>query len=191
MLKTQLMMKIFILIIFKIILFYSNFISAEVKVVGLYAESGPVSEIAEAIAEAKRVVVETINADGIGIVGRGLITIDKVDTACNPVKAKTNLRDYLKKNKPEILLGPTCSSSAVKVIQDITIPKQILTISSSASYPLLSTIEDNDLFFRTIPSDIQQSTSIANYLISKNIRQIILLYAVSYTHLTLPTKCSV
>ena len=176
MLNSQLIMKTFILIIFKIIFFYSNVISAEVKVTGLYAESGPVSEIAEAIAEAKRVVVETINADGIGIVGRGLITIDKVDTACDPVKAKTNLRDYLKKNNPEILLGPTCSSSALKVIEDITIPKKILTMSSSASYPLLSSIEDNDLFFRTIPSDIQQSTSIANYLISKNIRQIILLY---------------
>ena len=53
--------------------------SAEVKIAALYAESGPVSEIAEAIAEAKRVAVETINADGIGIVGRGLISIDTID----------------------------------------------------------------------------------------------------------------
>ena len=169
-------MKYLPLIILKIIFFYSTFLSAEVKITALYAESGPVSEIAEAIAEANRVAIENINSDGIGIVGRGLITIDKVDSACDPAKAKTNLRDYLKKNEPEILLGPTCSSSAIRVIQDITIPKKILTISSSASYPLLSTIEDNDLFFRTIPSDIQQSTSIANYLISKNIREIILLY---------------
>ena len=169
-------MKIFTIIIFKIIIFYSTFVSAEVKIAALYAESGPVSEIAEAIAEAKRVAVETINADGIGIVGRGLISIDTIDTGCDPTKTEDSLNAYLKNNDPEILLGPTCSTSAVKVIEQATIPDNILTISSSASYPLLSTIEDNDLFFRTIPSDIQQSTSIANYLLSKNIREIILLY---------------
>ena len=169
-------MKIFTIIIIKIIFFYSTFLSAEVKIAALYAESGPVSEIAEAIAEAKRVAVETINADGIGIVGRGLISIDTIDTGCDPTKTEDSLNAYLKNNDPEILLGPTCSTSAVKVIEQATIPDNILTISSSASYPLLSTIEDNDLFFRTIPSDIQQSTSIANYLLSKNIREIILLY---------------
>ncbi len=169
-------MKIFTIIILKIIFFYSTFVSAEVKIAALYAESGPVSEIAEAIAEAKRVAVETINADGIGIVGRGLISIDTIDTGCDPTKTEESLNAYLKNNDPEILLGPTCSTSAVKVIEQATIPDNILTISSSASYPLLSTIEDNDLFFRTIPSDIQQSTSIANYLLSKNIREIILLY---------------
>ena len=169
-------MKIFTIIILKIIFFYSTFVNAEVKIAALYAESGPVSEIAEAIAEAKRVAVETINADGIGIVGRGLISIDTIDTGCDPTKTEDSLNAYLKNNDPEILLGPTCSTSAVKVIEQATIPDNILTISSSASYPLLSTIEDNDLFFRTIPSDIQQSTSIANYLLSKNIREIILLY---------------
>ena len=169
-------MKIFTIIILKIIFFYSTFVNAEVKIAALYAESGPVSEIAEAIAEAKRVAVETINADGIGIVGRGLISIDTIDTGCDPTKTEDSLNSYLKNNYPEILLGPTCSTSAVKVIEQATIPDNILTISSSASYPLLSTIEDNDLFFRTIPSDIQQSTSIANYLLSKNIREIILLY---------------
>ena len=169
-------MKFFTFIIFKIIFFYSTFVYAEVKVAALYAESGPVSQIAEAIAEAKRVVVETVNADGIGIVGRGLITIDSIDTGCDPRKTEDNINVYLKNNNPEILLGPTCSTSAVKVIEKVTLPKNILTISSSASYPLLSTIEDNDLFFRTIPSDIQQSTSIANYLLSKNTKEIILLY---------------
>ena len=169
-------MKIFTIIILKIIFCYSTFVNAEVKIAALYAESGPVSEIAEAIAEAKRVAVETINADGIGIVGRGLISIDTIDTGCDPTKTEESLNAYLKNNDPEILLGPTCSTSAVKVIERATIPDNILTISSSASYPLLSTIEDNDLFFRTIPSDIQQSTSIANYLLSKNIREIILLY---------------
>ena len=169
-------MKFFTIIILKIIFFYSTFVNAEVKIAALYAESGPVSEIAEAIAEAKRVAVETINADGIGIVGRGLISIDTIDTGCDPTKTEDSLNAYLKNNDPEILLGPTCSTSAVKVIEQATIPDNILTISSSASYPLLSTIEDNDLFFRTIPSDIQQSTSIANYLLSKNIREIILLY---------------
>ena len=169
-------MKILTVILLKIIFCYSSFANAEVKIAALFAESGPVSDIAKAIAEAKRVAVDTINADGIGIVGKGLISIDTIDTACDPKKAEDNIRAYLKNNKPDIFLGPTCSTSAIRVIENFTIPENILTISSSSSYPLLSDIEDNDLFFRTIPSDIQQSTSIANYLLSKNIRKIILLY---------------
>ena len=117
-------MKIFTIIILKIILFYSTFVSAEVKIAALYAESGPVSEIAESIAEAKRVAVETINADGIGIVGRGLISIDSIDSGCDPRKTEDSLNDYLKKNDPEILLGPTCSTSAVRVIEKVTIPEK-------------------------------------------------------------------
>ncbi len=49
MIKTSHIMKIFTIIIIKIIFFYSTFLSAEVKIAALYAESGPVSEIAEAI----------------------------------------------------------------------------------------------------------------------------------------------
>ena len=165
-----------ILLIHFFVFFYSH-AKAEVTITALIAETGPVSNIAQTIIEAKRVVQETINADGIGIVGRGLITLDTIDTGCDPIKAGTNVTAYLTNNQPDILLGPTCSTSAVRIIEDISVPKKILTMSSSASYPLLSTIEDKDVFFRTIPSDIQQSTSIANYLISKNIREIILLYA--------------
>ena len=165
-----------ILLIHFFVFFYSN-AKAEVTITALIAETGPVSNIAQTIIEAKRVAQETINADGIGIVGRGLIRLDTIDTGCDPIKAGINMTSYLTNNQPDILLGPTCSTSAVRIIEDVSIPKNILTMSSSASYPLLSTIEDKDLFFRTIPSDIQQSTSIANYLISKNIKEIILLYA--------------
>ena len=74
--------------------------------------------------------------------GRGLITLDTIDTGCDPIKAGTNVTAYLTNNQPDILLGPTCSTSAVRIIEDFSVPKNILTMSSSASYPLLSTIED-------------------------------------------------
>ncbi len=82
-------MKILTVILLKIIFCYSPFANAEVKIAALFAESGPVSDIAKAIAEAKRVAVDTINADGIGIVGKDSSPLILLIQPVIPKKQKT------------------------------------------------------------------------------------------------------
>ncbi len=52
-----------------------------------------------------------------------------------------------------VFVGPTFSSSAVIIAQQVSNPLQIPTVSGSASSPLLTTADPGDFVFRTTPSD--------------------------------------
>ena len=75
-----------------------------------------------------------------------------------------------------MLFRSTCSSTTLEIAKNITIPKNILLISSSASSPEISSLDDNNLVFRTIASDTQQAYSLAQYLISRQEKEVVLLY---------------
>ena len=55
-------------------------------------------------------------------------------------------------------------------------PKGVMMFSPSATSPALSTLEDNDLFFRTSPSDARQGQVIAELLQEKGIKSIAMTY---------------
>ena len=80
-------------------------------------------------------------------------------------------------NEGDLILDSFCGSgTALAVAENITIPKNILLLSSSASSPSISTLDDKNLVFRTIASDTQQAYTLAQYLISKNEKEVIILY---------------
>ena len=171
-------LKYFFLFFKRIILIFSLSFSSQAEVIlgSLNAESGAISKIAGIIIEAQRVAVEHINSDGIGIKGKGLIELQRVDTACDPVRGISQVNTFINRYSPDIILGPTCSSTTLAVAENITIPKNILLISSSASSPSISTIDDENLVFRTIASDTQQAYTLAQYLISREEKEVIILY---------------
>jgi len=170
--------KSYFILLQKIILFslFTFTIQAEVVVGSLNAESGSVSKIAEMIIEAQRVAADYINSDGEGVKGRGLLKIEKIDTGCDPRKAVAAANQLINRVNPELLIGPTCSSSAIQVAKEVSVPKKILLISPSASSPEISLMDDKDLVFRTIPSDTQQAYTLAEYLLSINVNEVLMLY---------------
>ena len=125
------------------------------------------------IIEAQRVAADYINSDGEGIKGRGLLKIEKIDTGCDPRKAVDAANQLINRVNPELLIGPTCSSSAIQGAKEVSIPKNMLLISPSASSPEISLMDDKDLVFRTIPSDTQQAYTLAEYLLSINVNEVL------------------
>ena len=152
------------------------YLQAEVIIGSLNAESGAVSEIAGIIIESQRVTVDHINSDTIGIQGEGLLKIERADTACDPTQSKSIVNTFINHYSPDIILGPTCSLTTLEIAKNITIPKNILLISSTASSPEISSLDDNNLVFRTIASDTQQAYAIAQYLMSIQEKEAVLLY---------------
>ena len=152
------------------------YLQAEVIIGSLNAESGAVSEIAGIIIEAQKVAVDHINSDTIGIQGEGLLKIESADTACDPIQSKSIVNTFINRYNPDIILGPTCSLTTLEIAKNITIPKNILLISSSASSPEISSLDDNNLVFRTIASDTQQAYALAQYLMSIQEKEAVLLY---------------
>jgi ABC-type branched-subunit amino acid transport system substrate-binding protein len=76
----------------------------------------------------------------------------------DPVRAASHLTDDV--GVPAII-GPATSGVALKVAQNVTIPRGVLLISPSATSPVLTTLRDDGLFFRTVPSDTFQGRVLA------------------------------
>ena len=75
-------------------------------------------------------------------------------------------------------MGADCSGVTGAILANVAVPNGVPMISPSATSPGLSTAEDNDLFFRTSPSDARQGEVLANILADKGITEV----AVTYTN---------
>lgn len=64
------------------------------------------------------------------------------------------------------------------IANNVAVPNGVVMISPSATSPALSTIEDNDYFFRTAPSDARQGEVMADIVAEQDIGTV----AVTYTN---------
>tara|TARA_B100001142_G_scaffold319178_2_gene362330 strand:+ start:216 stop:1568 length:1353 start_codon:yes stop_codon:yes gene_type:complete len=158
---------------------------AEITVGSLSAQTGHLSKVSQIMAEAQQVAVDYINKDGIGIVGEGLLEIQSANTMCHPERSLAVATLLIKKFSPEAVIGPTCSVTAERVAKLVTVPKDVLLISPSASAPEISFLNDKDLVFRTVPSDAQQIHTLIKYLLSKEVREVLVLYETDQYNQTL------
>jgi branched-chain amino acid transport system substrate-binding protein len=81
-------------------------------------------------------------------------------------------------DKVVAIMGADCSGVTTAVLQNVATAKGVVMISPSATSPALSTIEDNDFFFRTSPSDSRQGQVLAEILKEKGVKSA----ALSYTN---------
>jgi len=64
------------------------------------------------------------------------------------------------------IIGAIWSSRTIDVAQKVTIPNNIVLISPASSSPLITDLEDDNLVFRTIPSDVFQGKAAASYALT-------------------------
>lgn len=96
---------------------------------------------------------EEINATG-GILGREVQIIARDDAGSAEVGIKEATQLY--NEGIRIIVGPDWSSVTLAVAKEVTIPKEMLLMSFSATNPDISLLADNDLVWRTCPSDLFQ-----------------------------------
>lgn len=122
------------------------------------------------IQRATQLAVEEFNDQASGLPGgtdggrRPLVLISCHDLADESgIRAANHLVDDV--GVPAIV-GPLFSSITLNVIADVTIPKNVLTISPSATSPVFTDFNDDDLHWRTVPSDTLQAVPLA-YLVGQ------------------------
>ena len=76
----------------------------------------------------------------------------------------------------QAIVGPNASSASLPVARQISGPRQIPTISPSATSPLLSHVEDDDFFFRTALSDSAQGPVLAQVTSDQGFDNVGLIY---------------
>ncbi len=118
---------------------------------------------------AAEVVAEELNAKG-GVLGKKIVVIPQ-DDQCKPELA-TNAATKLVSDKVDIIVGHICSG-ATNAAMPIYNSAKIISMSSAATTPSLTTSGENPYFFRTIANDnVQAKLSAlfaANTLKSKRI----------------------
>ncbi|MEN3045546.1 MAG: ABC transporter substrate-binding protein [Candidatus Hydrothermales bacterium] len=126
----------------------------------IFPMTGGLASFGEAMKYAIDVAVDEINEAG-GILGKKVEYILK-DDQTNPDVAKQKAQEIINAGI-KVIIGAAASSATIKA-SEITVPNNAILISPSSTSPLITDLNDNDLVFRTCPSDAFQGKIIGRYL---------------------------
>lgn len=145
-----------------------------VRVGMLMPTTGDLGPVGLAIEQAAALAVDQINAAS-GLDGRK-IGIIACDTATNLEQA-TRLADWLIKSaRVPAIIGPATSNNTLGVFTDVARPSGTLLISPSATSPAITGLDDDDLLWRTVPSDAAQGRAILAYIQDQDYEKIAVIH---------------
>ena len=150
-------------------------LAEDVKIGILGDLTGPIESLAPPIVAGAQLAFDQVNAQG-GILGGGKIVSVTGDSACDPSVAGPAADKLVNTDQVTAIVGAFCTGATIGAATAAGIPGGVVQISPSASAPALTTLEDNDLVFRTTPSDAFQGVKLADLLISKGIKDVAVTY---------------
>ena len=149
---------------------------ADVKVAFLGGFTGPLESLTPPIYSGAKLAVDQVNSQG-GIHGNQKIILLKGDSTCADATAASNVADRMVNSENvSAIVGPMCSGATIAAANNAAIPGGVTLISPSATSPALTNLKDNDLVFRTAPSDAFQGEMLAKLLMSKGIDEVAISY---------------
>jgi len=136
----------------------------DVKLGILLGYTGPIESLAPDIASGAELAIKEVNNSG-AFLGGAKVNSVRADSTCVDAGAATAAAERLiTSDRVNAIVGADCSGVTTAVLRNVAMPYGIVMISPSATSPSLSTIDDNDLFFRTAPSDARQGEIVADIL---------------------------
>ncbi len=149
---------------------------AEVKVGFLGGFTGPIESLAPPIYEGAKLAIAHVNTQG-GILDGDIITMPNADTGCIDASAASNGADRLVNTEGVIaIVGALCSGATIAASNNVGVPAGVVMVSPASTSPSLTGLDDNDLVFRTAPSDAYQAQMLAKLISSKGIDEIAITY---------------
>lgn len=150
--------------------------AADVKIGFLAGFTGPLKSLAPGMYKGAKLAVKHVNSQG-GILDGQQIIMPSGDSTCSDVIAAADAATHLVHDEKVLaIVGPLCSGAAIAVYKNVTIPAGITVVSPSATSPAITSLDDEDLVFRTSPSDVYQGSIMAHLLLSKGLKQIVITY---------------
>lgn len=136
--------------------------------------TGPIESLAPPIVDGAQLAYDHVNAQG-GLLGGQIVSVVG-DSACDPSVAGPAADKLVNSDQVTAMVGAFCTGATIGAATAAGIPGNMVQISPSASAPALTTLDDNDLVFRTTPSDGFQGVKMAELLLSKGIDDVALTY---------------
>lgn len=147
---------------------------AEIRVGAPFALSGGVASQAQDMRMGAELAMAQVNQQG-GVLG-DTYRLNFADTACDPDKGVDAVRQLIQAGAVAIV-GPVCSGVTLRVARSVTIPAGVALLSVASASSLLTSLEDQDLVFRTAPSDALKGTSLARVAHEMGVRSVAVSHA--------------
>ncbi len=123
-------------------------------------------------ADAAKLAVDQINANG-GVLGRPIRLIVEDDrTTVDGARAAF---DRLVGRRVPVIIGPSSSSQVIGVA-DLIASSRTLTIGRTSTSPLITTLPDDDFFFRVAPSDTFQGRLLAKLIHEAGVQRLCIIH---------------
>lgn len=150
----------------------------EVRVGVILGFTGPIESLTGHMADSAELAMKEINDSGKWLDGKTMVPV-RADSTCVDAAAATAAAERLITSDGVVaIMGADCSGVTGAVLANVAVPNGIPMISPSATSPALSTARDNNLFYRTAPSDARQGAVLTEILADKGIAEV----AVTYTN---------
>jgi branched-chain amino acid transport system substrate-binding protein len=105
---------------------------------------------------------DDINAAG-GVLGRKIEIILR-DTQTNPTAAVDAAKKLVDIDKVVAITGALSSGVSIPVATSVSIPSKVVQISPASTSEKITTLDDNDYMFRTVPMDALQAPALAQVM---------------------------
>ncbi len=149
--------------------------ATEVKLGILIGFTGPIESLTGPMAGGAELAMKEVSDSG-KLLDAATVTSMRADSGCIDNGLATSNAERLIADGINGLIGGDCSGITGAVLQNVAIPNGMVMISPSATSPGLSTMEDNNLFFRTSPSDSREGQVMAIILQEHGVKSIALTY---------------
>ena len=149
-----------------------------VKIGMLQGFTGPTESLVAPMALGGELAIKEVSDSGQLLGGMKVVSVRGDSTCIDAAAATAAAERLITSDGVAAINGATCSGATTAVLNNVALPNGVVMISPSATSPALSTIPDNDLFFRTAPSDARQGEVLANVIKSRGHKSV----AVTYTN---------
>ncbi len=139
----------------------------DVKLGIILGYTGPIESLTPDMAMGAELAISEVNASGAFMNGAKISSVRGDSTCIDSAAATAAAERLITSDKVNAMVGADCSGVTTAILQNVAMPNGVVMVSPSATSPALSTIEDNDLFFRTAPSDDRQGEVVADVLMEK------------------------
>ncbi len=148
--------------------------AADTKVGILMDITGPIASFIPPLQNAANLAVKQVNDQGGLLDGQAVATYgDTTGSSQGAVDAAGKLINV--ENVP-IIMGALMSGTTIAAAEAAAIPAGVVQISPTATSPAMSSIKDNDLLYRIVPSDNYQGEVLAKIVLDEGIKKVAVTY---------------
>ena len=126
--------------------------------------TGPIESMAPGIVAGAQLAVDQVNEQG-GILDGGTLDMITADSACDATGGANAADRLVNSDNVTAIVGGLCTGETIGGANSAAIPGGVVMVSPASTAPSLTTLEDNDLVFRTTPSDAFQGDKLAALLL--------------------------